>query len=402
MKHNLIIFLIFAVGILSSGLSAADWPFYMGPKFDGVYEEEGLKLNFANDKPKLAWKAKVNTGFSSIVVANGKVYTMGHASGQDSVFCFDEKDGKQIWSKSYKGELQPNLYEGGPNSTPTVHDNLLYTLGKHGQFYCWDANTGAEKWSVNLSEKYGYKAPDWGFSGSPYIHGDLVILNAGSAGIAFKRKTGELAWKSASGKAAYASVVPYATGGKDQVLLFGANRIMCLDALSGKEQWSLEWTTSYDVNSALPILAGKDIFISSGYGKGGALISVNDNKGSFSWSNQNMRNHFGSSIIKGEYLYGIDGNTNDRNASLKCLRIKDGKEMWSEVLGFSTVTMVNDKLLVLREKGQLVSVDVNPEKYNENGRVQILGGKCWTNPIVVNGALYARNAQGDLVKYLLK
>ncbi len=256
---------------------AADWANYMGPKFDGIYQEDGLKLNFTNNKPSSAWKVQLKTGFSSVTVSNGRVYSMGHAAGQDTVYCLSEKDGSIVWSKSYKAELQPNLYEGGPNSTPTVHDSLLYSLGKHGQLFCWDASNGTEKWSVNLTEKYGYEAPDWGFSGSPYIHGDLVILNAGSAGIAFERKTGNLAWKSAPGKASYASVAPYSTGGKDQVLLFGAKSIMCLDGLTGKEVWSLEWTTSYDVNSATPVLYGKDIFISSGYGKGASFTKVNNN-----------------------------------------------------------------------------------------------------------------------------
>lgn len=388
--------------LLAFNLFADDWPNYMGPKYDGVYEETGLKLDFNKDKPKRVWRAKVKTGFSSITTMYDKVYSMGHSAGKDYVFCLDDKTGNTIWSKTYKAELQPNLYEGGPNATPTVYDGLVYTFGKHGQFHCWDANTGAEKWSVNVSEKYGYKSPDWGFSGSPYIHGDLVLINAGSAGIAFNRKSGEMVWKSDNGKASYASIIPYSAGGKDEVLLFGANKLICLNATNGKKSWDVNWKTSYDVNSANPAIYGKDIFISSGYGKGAGLVKVNGNRAAFDWTNNSMRNHFSCSIIKGDYVYGIDGNTNDRNASLKCMRLKDGRVMWSEGLGFGTIAMANDKLLVLREKGQLVSVDVNPEKYVENGRIQILGGKCWTSPIVSNGHIYARNARGDLVKFSLK
>ncbi|MCM8540496.1 MAG: PQQ-like beta-propeller repeat protein, partial [Lentisphaeraceae bacterium] len=134
---------------------ASDWENFRGPNYDGKYKEDGLLLDFGQNKPSRVWRVKIKTGFSSIVTSKGKVYTMGHASGRDYVYCLDDKTGKELWAGKYKAELQPNLYEGGPNATPTVHDGLLYTLGKHGQFYCWDANSGKEKWSVDISKKYG-------------------------------------------------------------------------------------------------------------------------------------------------------------------------------------------------------------------------------------------------------
>ena len=383
-------------------LPAQDWENFRGPAYDGKYTEKGLNLDFSKAKPKRDWKANVKTGFSSITTSQGRVYTMGHSSGKDHVYCLDDKTGRTLWTKSYKGELQPNLYEGGPNATPTVHGYNLYTLGKHGQLYCWDAASGKEKWSVNISEKYGYKAPGWGFSSSPFIYGDLVIINAGSSGIAFNKDSGKLAWKSSGGKASYATPVPYDNGGQKSILLFTARNLSCINPTDGKKFWELAWKTSYDINSADPILYKGDIFISSGYGKGAGLVSVNNNSAKFVWTNKSMRNHFNSSVEVDGYIYGIDGNTNDRNTSIKCIRIEDGKEMWSEGIGFGSLTLANDKLLVLREKGQLLSVDAKPDAYKENGRVQILGGKCWTSPIVSNGHLYARNAKGDLVKMKLK
>ena len=394
----LMIKLLLTVGyIFSFSVFAADWPNFRGPMFDGKYKEEGLLLDFSNNRPKTVWRKSVKTGFSSIVSSKGKLYTMGHESGLDLVFCLSEKDGALLWKKSYKAELQANLYEGGPNATPTVYDGFLYTLGKHGQFYCWDAINGKEIWSVDIAKKYAYKAPGWGFSSSPFIAGDLVILNIGEAGIAFERKTGKLAWKSGKMKGSYASPVPY----KNNLLLFTSKKLVAIKAESGKKSWEIDWKTSYDINSADPIVWDNKIFISSGYGKGAGLVSLESGSPEFEWTKKSMRNHFNSCIEVDGYAYGIDGNTNDRNASLKCIRLRDGKEMWSEGLGFGSLTMANDKLLVLRERGTLVSIDVNPKSHKENGRVQILGGKCWTSPIVSNGHLFARNAKGDLVKVKL-
>ncbi len=388
--------------LISFSLNAADWPNFRGPNYDGIYKEAGLKLDFKANKPEKVWKVSVDTGFSSITTSKGKVYTMGHKSGKDYVYCLNDSDGRVVWKKSYRAELKPNMYEGGPNSTPTVHDGLVYTLGKHGQFHCWDANRGTEKWSVNIKDKYGFKEPAWGFTSSPYIDGNLVILNAGSAGIAFNKKTGKLAWKSNNGKAAYASPVPYQVGSKKGMLLFSAKTLKCLDPANGKQIWEVDWETAHDVNGGDPVLSGKDVFISSGYGRGGGLVSVSGNSAKIAWSNKTMRNHFSSSVAVKGYIYGIDGNDGDRNAALKCIRLRDGKEMWSEGLGFGSITMANDKLMVLTAKGYLYSVDVNPQSYKNNGRVLILGGKCWTSPIVSNGHLYARNARGDLVKMKIK
>ena len=383
-------------------LQASDWPNFRGPNYDGIYSEPGLKLDFRKNKPKRVWEVDVKTGFSSISTSKGKVYTMGHSGGKDYVFCINDSTGRVVWKKSYRAELQPNMYEGGPNATPTVHDGLVYTFGKHGQFHCWDANRGTEKWSVNVSEKYGYRAPSWGFTSSPYIKGDLVILNAGSAGIAFNRKSGKLAWKSNGGGAAYASPVPYKSGSKDAFLLFSAKTLKCLEASNGKAIWEVNWETAHDVNGGDPVLSGKDVFISSGYGRGAGLVSVNGRSANIKWSNKVMRNHFSSSVVVKGYAYGIDGNTGDGGAGLKCVRLSDGQEMWSEEMGFGSLTMANDKLLVLTARGQLISVDANPNAYKDNGRVQILGGKCWTSPIVSNGHVYARNAKGDLKKFKLK
>lgn len=389
--------IVVSILLASLQVNAADWSNFRGPNYDGISQEKGLKLNFSTNKPKRLWKARVYTGFSSITTAQGKLYTMGHKGGKDYVYCLDENSGKVVWSKNYPAELSPNLYEGGPNATPTIFEGLVYTQGKDGQINCYDARTGRVKWSDDLS-KYGYKRPDWGFSGSPYISGKLVIFNGGSHGIAYDRKSGKVAWKSPRGEASYATPVPY---GKD-ILLFAAENLLKIDPNTGKEKWSYKWKTSYKINSADPIIDGDTVFISSGYGRGATALKAGARGASKIWENKEMRNHFSSSVLYKGHIYGVDGNTNDRNAGLKCVELKSGKVKWSEDMGFGSLTMVGDTLLILREKGQLISVKATPTSYKEQGKVQILGGKCWTSPIVSNGKLFARNAKGDLVCMGLK
>jgi outer membrane protein assembly factor BamB len=396
------IWVMFISMALLSPLVAGDWSNFRGPEYNGIAKEPKLKLDFRAAKPIRLWRSSVNIGFSSMTTSKGCLFTMGHKGGKDTVYCLDMRNGKELWSMSYRAEIQPNLYEGGPNSTPTIFDGRVYILGKQGQFYCLSEKSGKKLWSVEISKDYNYKKPSWGFTGSPYIDGDLVIVNAGSAGIAFNRKTGKLVWKSRQGKASYATPVPYNLGTKKAILYFAASSLICLNPQTGKQYWDVEWKTAHDINGADPVVYGKDIMISSGYGRGAALVKTSTTSAKIVWETKVMRNHFNSSVLMGDYAYGIDGNTGNGDTNLRCIRVKDGKLMWSEEIGFASLTAVNDKLLVLRENGQLISVDASPKGYKDNGKVQILSKKCWTSPIVSNGLLFARNAKGDLVCLKLK
>ncbi|MGV3755640.1 MAG: alcohol dehydrogenase, partial [Verrucomicrobiota bacterium] len=57
----------------------------------------------------------------------------------------------------------------------------------------------------------------------------------------------------------------------------------------------------------------------------------------------------------------------------------------------------NSKLIVLNEKGESLVVEAATEGFKPLARAQVLGGKCWTAPVLANGKIFARNAKGDLV-----
>jgi len=157
--------------------------------------------------------------------------------------------------------------------------------------------------------------------------------------------------------------------------------------------WRHPWPTSYGVNAADPVLIGDKIFISSGYNQGCALLKMNDNGVSVVWQNKNMRNHFNSSIAIGDRIYGFD-----ESPQLKCLELAAGNVGWTESgLGKGSLIGADGKLIVLGEKGQLVIADASATAFKPLARAQVLGGKCWTSPVLANGKIYCRNARGDLV-----
>jgi outer membrane protein assembly factor BamB len=234
--------------------------------------------------------------------------------------------------------------------------------------------------------------PDWGFSGSVLVEGDLCILNVGTAGTALDAKTGKVIWFSGTEKAGYTTPVPFGAGGDRAVAMAIKQDVVAVRVKDGKELWRFPWKTQYDVNSADPILAGNKVFISSGYNHGGAVFDVSSTPPKAIWENKNMRNHFNSCVLWKGHVYGVD------EGQLRCLVLDTGEVKWSEKsVGKGSLIIADGKLIVLSEKGELMVAEATPAAFKPVSRAQVLGGKCWTTPVLSNGKIYCRNAVGDVV-----
>ncbi len=174
--------------------------------------------------------------------------------------------------------------------------------------------------------------------------------------------------------------------------LFSTTELEAVTAADGKLLWKFPWKTKYGVNAADPIINGDKFFISSGYNEGCALVQIRSNKAAVLWQNKNMRNHFNSSVLIQGNIYGFD------ESDLKCLDWSSGAVKWAEGgLGKGSLMAADGKLIVLGEKGMLVVADASPAGFKPISHAQVLGGKCWTTPVLSNGKIYCRNARGDLV-----
>jgi len=392
---SLVILSAFLVVIASSAMvavEAGDWPMYRGPDHTGISKETGW-FNASADV-KVLWEKKIGKGFGSIAVGGGRAFAMGNASGKSTVFCFDAKTGKKIWSFSYDAKLfvpnEPKLAEGGPGSTPTLDGENLYAVSKHGEVRCFSADKGEVKWTAKIKSKY----PKWGYAGSPLVIGDLVILNAGSAGTAFNKKTGKLVWSSGSGFGGYATPIPIQRDGKPHILLFGRESVIIVAAADGKKAWEFSWKTKYGINAADPIVVGDNLFISTGLGTGCCLVPLGTASPKPIWKNKNMKTKLSGCVMFGGHVYGFD------EKKLTCLDLKTGQQKWTEAsLGMGTVMLADGKLILLSEKGKLVIAPASPDGFKElsSGVILKAGTRCWTMPALSGGLIYARNAAGDLV-----
>jgi len=384
------------LGQAEPNAAGGDWPNWRGPNYDGISRETGWSV-WPTTGAEILWRASVGTGFSSVTISQNRLYTMGNTSDTDTIYCLDAGTGQPLWEHSYPSALQANLYEGGPNATPTVAGPYVYTLGKHGDVFCLDKANGKVIWQRNVKKETGAKANEWGFAGSPLVYEDMVIVNVGKAGTALNKTDGAILWTTGKEPAGYTSAVPYSLNNQNCIAVVGGEAAYGLEAKTGKILWEFPWKTSYKINAADLIVYQDLVFISSGYNKGCALFRIADNKPAAVWENKEMRNQFSSSVLWQDHIYGFDGNTG-KNVPLRCLEFATGKETWTqEVEGMGSLTASDGKLIYMTQAGELVIAGANPQRYEEIGRAAVLSGKCWTVPVLAGGRIYARNAAGDVV-----
>lgn len=383
-------------------VDGSDWPHYRGPNRDGISEESGLRKK---GKAPVLWEKSLGLGYSSPVVAAGRVVVSGHDGAKtDSLFCFDEATGDERWKYSYEQPVGDLYFQGGTTGTPTIEGGRVYQLAREGDLFCLSLDSGEVIWKKHMQEDFGYSKPTWGFTGSPLVMGDRVYVNAGESGIALDKNSGEAVWKSDNEEAGYSTPYPLLKNGKRYMIFTSKRAYTCVNPDTGERVWSERWMTRYGVNAADPVVSGDFIFISTGYGKGAILLKWSgEGEPEKVWQSREMRTQMNACVLLDGYLYGIDGNEGADGTGLKCIELTSGEVKWVETsVGHGTAVAVKGELLVLTEEGDLQVADASPSGYKPTFSQKVLQPKVWTVPVFANGRVYCRNAAGNLVVLSMK
>jgi outer membrane protein assembly factor BamB len=307
-------------------------------------------------------------------------------------------------------ELQANFggYRNGqgdgPRGTPTVDGNVLYAEGGNGDVTCLDVATGKTIWHVNLVEDFGGNRPGWGYSESPLVVEDrLIVTPGGKEGtvVALDKRTGELLWRSKelTQGAHYASAVVAEIGGIRQIVQFARESAFGLDLETGELLWQYDGANNGTANCTTPIVSGNAVFTSSAYGTGGGLARITTN-GSQQQAEQvyfskEMANHHGGIVKFGDHMYGFG------NGGLICMDFATGEIAWRDrSVGKGSLAVADGLLFLLGEGHEVALATATPDGYEEQGRFKIEshGRPSWAHPVVAGGRFYVRN-QGDLTCY---
>jgi len=371
------------------------WTNFRGPKRDGKYDETTISTNWPAKGLPLIWKEPLGVGHGSFSIADGKAYTMEQRRNQEVVAAYDPGTGRELWTQKWNAEYTDSTGDG-PRATPTWDQGRLYALGATGELRCLDANTGGVIWGKNiLSDNRASNLP-WAMAASPLIVDDKVIVLPGGASgksvVAYNKMTGAPVWKVLDDQQAYVSPMLVELAGRRQIVVVSSWRVVGLVPENGSLLWSYKWDTDNGINVSQPIIVDKSrFFISSGYGKGAALVEVKGSGNTYTattvWENTNMKNKFNSSVLYNGYIYGLD------EGILVCLDVNTGERKWKEGrYGYGQIILAGSHLIVTSDQGGVALVKASPDKYTELARFVALEGQTWNYPAIADGRLLVRNS----------
>jgi outer membrane protein assembly factor BamB len=375
---------------------ADDWPCWRGPHHDGISRETGLLPTWPPQGPKVLWRANLTGGYSSVVVAGGRLFTQAKDGNEDLVLCFDARTGARLWEYRYRCDYSeyPSLdkrFLTGPKATPAVDGGRVYATGNTGRLQCLDARSGKLVWEKDLLKLDDRPCPEYGYSSSPLIVGDLLFVHPGgrkgNSVAALAKRDGRVVWQALDDRIGWATPVYIRFSGEPQVVYFTGQGAVGVSPTDGTFRWRYDWKTDFDINAATPVYADGCLFLSSNYGSGGVLLRLKEKDyPEVVWKSRAMENHFATSVLYKGHLYGFSG------SRLRCVEFKTGAVKWDKGgLSKGSLLVADGRLIVLGEQGQLVLAEATPAGYRERARWRALDGTCWSVPVLADGRLYVRN-----------
>jgi outer membrane protein assembly factor BamB len=387
-----------AVWVVDVTLVAQDWPQFLGPRRDGTYTGASVAGGWSDGGPTTLWERQVGAGFAGPVVVGDALILFHRVAGREVVEAFAVGTGETLWRYDYPTTYRDDFgFDEGPRSVPVVVDGRVFTFGAQGQLHVVDLQTGAGIWSEDTHARYGVRKGFFGAAGSPLVEEGRVIANVGGRDggiVAFDAGTGAELWTATTDEASYSSPVGATFGGRRHALFFTRSGLVGLDPESGEVRFEKRWRSRLgaSVNAATPLVSDDLVFISASYGTGAALLRVDGAMLVDEWlGDDSMSNHYATAVVRDGVLYGYHGRQ-EYSPSLRAVNLRTGAVHWSEDrFGGGTITLAGDRLVILRESGELMLAEASPERFVPVARAQILPGVVRAYPALADGRLYARN-----------
>ena len=372
--------------------TGSEWPGFRGPDRDGVVRGTHIKTDWSSSPPVELWRRPIGPGWSSFAVSGDRVYTQEQRGAEEVVACYDIKTGKPIWRHKDGVRFWESNAGPGPRGTPTLSNGRVYTLGATGILNALEASNGAVIWSRNAASDTGAKTPVWGFSSSPLIVDDLVVVATAGELVAYDIATGKPRWFGPDGGDGYSSPHLVTINGVRQIVLLSESGATSVSPGDGKVLWEHDWGGIPIVQPA--VAADGNLLISVSESSGTRSLAVTQQGSGWSvqerWTSEGLNPYYNDFVIHDGYAYGFDWNT------LSCIDLKDGNRKWKGGrYGHGQLVLLRDQnvLLVLAELGDLALVKASPEGFTELARFPAIKGKTWNHPVVAGDIVLVRNGE---------
>ena len=387
---GLLIVAVATQGFCGSAPEGTDWHQWRGPNRDGTTPDADWNPEALNDL-KILWQAKVGIGYSLPVVSGKHLYIAGTTKRVQEIRCLKADTGEEVWKHVTEFDKVGYAVQG----TGLIDGDRFYVVGADGDLLCLDRKDGQVVWQKHLERDLGAYRPANGWAISPTAVGDLLIVNAGTFGMAVDKHTGDLVWGEPGG-CAYASPVPFEMGDKRYVAILGAIMLHIVDLERGEPVWTYFMSTDFGNNAADPLVVDGDVFT---YNRGrGALLRLSGDGVEELWSTPDASSYLSSWVFVNGYIYGNNGNQEFHRGVFCCIDPKTGRHLWSVDQGAGCLIAAGDKLILLAEKGGIKVAAADPSGYREFSAAELPRGRgvFWVPPVLVGNRLYVKSAGADL------
>jgi outer membrane protein assembly factor BamB len=397
---------IVVTGVLvGSGVQAQEWNQWRGPSRDGVVAGAMVPASWPRSA-KPVWRLDVGEGYSSPVVAGGRVFVHSRRDPDELVTAADLNSGKVLWQQKYPAPFAKNQYAvrmaKGPNSTPIVVGDLVYTLGVTGVLSAWRARDGSLAWRKDFSDAVDTSKLFCGTAMSPLLENRSLIVQVGSdvhggRVLAIDPATGSERWTWRGPGPGYGSPIAITVHGSRQIVTLTNQSVVGIDARSGGALWSVPFPDDWHENIVTPVWTGSHLIV-SGVRQGTQAYTLSPADGTWqasqAWKNADVTMYLSAPILADGTLYGI---SNKRKGQFVALDAATGAVRWAtegREGDHASILLTSSHVLFMTNAGNLVVVRRDPTKFAEERRIEITESETWAVPVFVPGGLVIRDAQG--------
>jgi outer membrane protein assembly factor BamB len=391
---------------------------WKGPFRNGIYPEKGLLQEWGENGPDLIWRYdSLYMGHSSPAVTKDAIYLTGMPDSTSGyIFCLNH-NGELLWKDLY-GEEYKSAYTGS-RSTPTIVGDKLYLLSGAGEVICYDLKNRKKVWSKSYVRDFNSTIPQYGFAESLLVDGDKLFCTVGNEVynvICLNRQTGELIWSCDGNKEPAKSSSPILVNhnGKKLLITVTMESILGINPAKGNLMWRIpfEPIIFHFVNTpvykdGIVYMAGTTPHIPSTTSKSdstkGGFIAIKLNEdgtnASILWR-RNLSNLMAGYVVKDTCLY----TSIYRKKVWYCLNALTGETEYTWEGSEGTISYADNRFYILGTMGSILLCEGSSKDFKTVGKFKLdikpyyPFALLWAPPVIKNKKLYIRH-KGSLFVY---
>ena len=398
---------IFALILFTSAITvkAQEWTQWRGPARDGSVSGKNVPTKWPESLQR-AWRVEIGEGYSSPVVSAGRVFVHGRRDPEEIVAAINLADGKVVWEQKYQAVFKKNQYAvemaKGPNSTPLVSGNRLFTLGVTAVLNAWDTATGRLLWTRDFSKSIDTSKMFCGTAASPLAVDGRIVVQVGSdihGGqiLGLNPATGATEWEWRGLGPGYASPVVIETGGSTQLVAMTEGSIVGVDTKNGKELWSVPFPDEWHENITTPIWTGT-VLVVSGTRQGTHAYSLAQANGKWQateqWKNQDVAMYMSSPVFGDGLIYG---HSSKRKGQFVAVDAKTGALKWAtegREGEHASLLLTPQNIVILTNGADLIVAKRNTPAFAIDKRYEVAQASTFAMPVLLGSGILVRDATG--------